>query len=283
MFCLEMYWKILNLNFVLLACAHIYFANPGVVGSAWDRPAGTQWDRPPRVLWDWAEPPAAPAARPVLASWKSCFQQLKSPRRWGNGLVGGVASNLEEESMPFVTSQWDAYPELCVLAPTVWEVEQAKEVRGELLSFLGSLMIEQRHIIVRKHWEWILQNMGPLRMWKEREAVKEMSEWVSEWSHLSPSRLFWLPLLQFALGEVLHCLFQQQQPQRERGRKTNTTWRRMTDRMTKLNTDWCVGYDVKGWQRVWVFSVAACESNIDENGTFGRKTLASHQRSCYRK
>lgn len=69
---------------------------------------------------------------------------------------------------------------------------------------------------------------------RDRDSKRVDSVTVDGWSHLSPSRLLWLPLLQFALEGLLHCLFQQPQTEKEK-QKTNTENDDRT--VTKLNAD----------------------------------------------
>lgn len=86
------------------------------------------------------------------------------------------------------------------------------------------------------------------------------------------------------------CFGKTASTERERGRKTNTTWRVMTHRMAKLNIDWCVGYTVKGSN--WAFGfgfLRFVKARIDENCTFPpaimlqeRKAISSQRREGIR-
>lgn len=114
--------------------------------------------------------------------------------------------------------------------------------------------------------------------------MKWVSEWVSKWM-ISPVPLqaFFDAPLTVRTWWIATLPVSSNSNHRQRDReeeKTKTIWRMMTHRMAKPNTDWCVGYNVKGSTETLVWFLWFCESNIAENCTFSPATMLQY-RKCF--
>lgn len=114
---------------------------------------------------------------------------------------------------------------------------------------------------------------------------------MNEWSYLSPSRLFLLPLLQFGLDELLHCLFRQNSKHRERERKKNKHDMESDDPQNGKTEHWlmCWIHCKRLKLSLWFGFLWFVKARIDENCTFPpaimlqeRKAISSQRREGIR-